>query len=120
MKKLFFFRKLFLPLFWSLSRLIFFSEFSNKKNFHNQVGKNNFKNYYHLVRILQQIFHFNCFRKNSIFFPTKPIVFFHKNPKLVRFEKSCYFSRIVRQNFFNLEAEMFQVQNPGIAPKTVK
>ena len=61
---------------------------------HNYGGKNIFRKYYHLVRILQQICHPQQFWKK--------FKFFSKNPTFERFEKSYHFSRILRQICYNL------------------
>ena len=50
------------------------------------------------------------FLKKSFFFFEKPIYFFKKDPNFERFEKSYYFSRILRQICYNLVKKCLHVQ----------
>ena len=85
----------------------YFLIFSTLKNFWFSAKKNpqirwrdNFNKKYHLLRILQEYYHFRRFWKNSRFFEKKHLFFHKKNCE--RFEKSYCFSRILRQVYFNL------------------
>ena len=56
-----------------------------------------------MIRILPQI------NYNLRFFSENPL-FYWKNPNFERFEKSYYFSRIVRQIWYTLMGKKFDIQ----------
>ena len=68
----------------------------------NKVEKAFLTNY-HFIRILQQIFStFSDFEKIQVFSEKEKPIHFFKNPNFESFEKSYYFSRILRQMCYNL------------------
>ena len=76
----------------------------------SQVQADSIMKKYHLILILQQILNLFQFWENSSFSPKNPWFFLIK-PNFVSFEKSYYFSQVLRRICYNLVIKKFHCQN---------